>query len=410
MWIREQTPRTWLNFTRKFNEKFLLPLIQEKREDEYIKLYQVTLSVEEYETQFTRLSKFAPKLVVNEQKRIRWFVQGLNVEIQKDLATAQIDTFKDALENGQRVEQTRFQVRTFQAKRRGASSNTTGRVDQNVPHPKFGRGTGGVRISGTPRGAPSRGAHNGRGQQRTIFQGGPTPATRVSCGYCGKTNHTEDACWRKMRKCFRCGSFDHQIATYPAKNREENEGVLPEKSNSKQPTANGSRPTASARVFALDYQRAPESSEVVEGTIPVFHCLTKFLIDPGVTHFFINPAFMCGIAVNPVKFPYDLEVRTPTGDQNLITNMVYKNCEIWVEKRKLVGDLISLDLKGYDVIIGMDWLAQYNAQLSCKTKVVEFSKPGEATLRLDVRGRLASSALVSRIRVRKLLNKGHRVS
>ncbi|XP_071912295.1 uncharacterized protein [Coffea arabica] len=54
----------------------------------------------------------------------------------------------------------------------------------------------------------------------------------------------------------------------------------------------------------------------------------------------------------------------------------------------------------------MDWWARYNAQLNCKTKVVEFCIPGETTLRLDVRGRLVSSALVSRIRARKLLNKG----
>ena len=80
----------------------------------------------EYETQFTRLSKFAPKLVVNEQKRIRQFIQSLNVEIQKNLAATQINTFKDALEKAQRVEKARFQVWTFQAKRRGASSSTTG--------------------------------------------------------------------------------------------------------------------------------------------------------------------------------------------------------------------------------------------------------------------------------------------
>nr|XP_027082233.1 uncharacterized protein LOC113704541 [Coffea arabica] len=51
-WDREQTPRTWFNFTREFNEKFLPPLIQEKREDEFIKLRQGTSSVAEYETQF----------------------------------------------------------------------------------------------------------------------------------------------------------------------------------------------------------------------------------------------------------------------------------------------------------------------------------------------------------------------
>ncbi|XP_027118548.2 uncharacterized protein [Coffea arabica] len=382
---------------------------QEKREDEFIKLRQGTSSVAEYETQFTQLSKFAPELVVSEQKRIRRFIQGLNVEIQKDLAAAQIDTFKDALEKAQRVEQARSQVRTFQAKKRGASTSTPGRSDQNVPPPKFGKGTSGARIAGTPRGgASSRGAQGrrGQGQQKTVSLGVPAPTTRVSCGYCGKPNHTEDNCWKKLKKCLVCGSSEHQIATCPVKNRDGNGGTQSEKSNPKQPTASASRPKTSARVFALDHRRVPDSSEVVEGTIPIFHRLAKLLIDPGATHSFVNPAFMCGIAANPVKLPYDLEVKTPTGNQSLITNMVYKNCEIWVGERKLVGDLISLDLKGYDVIIGMDLLARYNAQLNCKTKVVESSIPGEATLWLDVRGRLALSALVSGIRARKLLSKG----
>ncbi|XP_027066824.1 uncharacterized protein LOC113782379 [Coffea eugenioides] len=183
----------------------------------------------------------------------------------------------------------------------------------------------------------------------------------------------------------------------PIQNREENEGTHPKKLNPKQPTTSGNRSKVSARVFSLDHQRAPELSDIVEGTIPVFHRLAKLLIDPGATHSFVNPAFMCGIDVNPVKLPYVLEVRTPTRDQRLITDMVYKNCEIWVGERKLVVDLISLDLKGYGVILDMDWLAHYNTQLNCKTKVVEFSIPREATLRLDVRGRLVSSALISGI-------------
>mgnify|MGYP004726090593 CR=1 FL=1 len=48
-WDREQTPWTCVNFTREFNEKYLLPLVQERREDEFIQLRQGTLSVAEYE-------------------------------------------------------------------------------------------------------------------------------------------------------------------------------------------------------------------------------------------------------------------------------------------------------------------------------------------------------------------------
>ena len=35
---------------------------------------------------------------MTEQRQIRHFVQGLNVEIQKDLAVAQINAFSEAME------------------------------------------------------------------------------------------------------------------------------------------------------------------------------------------------------------------------------------------------------------------------------------------------------------------------
>ena len=59
---------------REFNKKYFSPLIQEKREDDFIRLRQGNLSVAEYETQFTRLLKFAPELVMTERKRVRRFV------------------------------------------------------------------------------------------------------------------------------------------------------------------------------------------------------------------------------------------------------------------------------------------------------------------------------------------------
>ncbi|XP_027169556.1 uncharacterized protein LOC113769291 [Coffea eugenioides] len=37
-WEREGTAWTWLNFMLEFNEKYLPPIVQEKREDDFIKL------------------------------------------------------------------------------------------------------------------------------------------------------------------------------------------------------------------------------------------------------------------------------------------------------------------------------------------------------------------------------------
>ena len=58
--------------------------------------------------------------------------------------------------------------------------------------------------------------------------------------------------------------------------------------------------------------------------IPIFHHLTKILIDLGATHSFVSPTFILGIDVKVERLPYDLEVRTPTGNQFLLANEVYK--------------------------------------------------------------------------------------
>ncbi|XP_071902695.1 uncharacterized protein [Coffea arabica] len=112
-WEREQTSWTWVNFTRECNEKYLPPIVQERREEDFIRLHQGPLSVAEYETQFTKLSRFAPELVLTDRKRIRRFVQGLNVEIQEALAAAQLDTFSQTLEKAQRIETARESGESF---------------------------------------------------------------------------------------------------------------------------------------------------------------------------------------------------------------------------------------------------------------------------------------------------------
>ena len=66
------------------------------------------LSVAEYEKQFTKIFKFAPELVVTERRRIRRFIQGLNIVIQESLAVAQITTFTDVLDKTRKAENAKF--------------------------------------------------------------------------------------------------------------------------------------------------------------------------------------------------------------------------------------------------------------------------------------------------------------
>ncbi|XP_027150279.1 uncharacterized protein LOC113750512 [Coffea eugenioides] len=136
----EGATRSWWNMIRA-----------RERKDDFIKCKQGSLSVAEYETLFIKLSKFAPELVAAEQRRIRRFIQGLNMEIQEGLAATQITSFSDAIERAQRIESAKAQVKAFNARKRNAPSGSRGLVDANALSPKFGRGVSEVNTSGNTK-------------------------------------------------------------------------------------------------------------------------------------------------------------------------------------------------------------------------------------------------------------------
>ena len=67
------------------------------------------------------------------------------------------------------------------------------------------------------------------------------------------------------------------------------------------------------------------------------------------------------------------------------------------------ADLISLQINGYDVILGMDWLARYYVQLDCGTKDVSLCVPGEPVLLLNFKQAPRAVNLISGMKARKFL-------
>ncbi|KAJ8773033.1 hypothetical protein K2173_028210 [Erythroxylum novogranatense] len=56
----------------------------------------------------------------------------------------------------------------------------------------------------------------------------------------------------------------------------------------------------------------------------------------------------------------------------VVISLVYKKCELSIDGARLVVDLLPLDLKGLDVILGMDAMEKYQAKVDCNRKEVEF--------------------------------------
>ena len=98
-----------------------------------------------------------------------------------------------------------------------------------------------------------------------------------------------------------------------------------------------------------------------------------------------------------------MELSTLTGERKIETEKVCRNCMVMIGDRLYLTDLISLAINGYDIILGMDWLAQYYVQLDCKSKEVSLNVPGELVIRLNFMKSRETLSLILGKKARKLL-------
>ena len=389
-WVAEGRQYLWKSFLEEFRKKFIPKVVRQRREEEFIALKQRMMTVEQYETQFAKLSKYAPDMVNTEEKRMRRFLQGLRIEIQQFLATAQMNTYADMVEYAQKIEDCDNKRKDLQNSQRARSGN-------------FGSNRG-----GPPQGHAG-GAQRQFPQKRAGETSNPGPAKRgnvsAPCPYCGGRGHNESNCWKRAGKCLRCGSLDHKIKDCLMIRSETTRTAadVPVSRGNPGPVGKSKVP---ARVYALDKSEVDREADVVEGTLLVSGKFAKVLLDPGSTHSFVRPSFMKGLKLQSEILPYIVEVSTPTVKQPLGTDKVYKGCEVVIKDRSFPIDLIFLPINGYDVILGMDWLARYYVQIDCRTKDVSLSIPEEPVLRLNFKKSQTPLEVVSGEQAGKLLRKG----
>ena len=79
-------------------------MAQKEMEEQFIRLQQLNQSVDEYAAEFLRLSRFAPYMVSDEEKRASRFQQGLKIDIQLFLIPQQFKTYSQVLSIAHEVE------------------------------------------------------------------------------------------------------------------------------------------------------------------------------------------------------------------------------------------------------------------------------------------------------------------
>jgi len=180
----------------------------------------------------------------------------------------------------------------------------------------------------------------------------------------------------------------------------------PPAARTNQPTRDARKPQSGGRVFCLEVGEEDEDPHVVvSGMFPVNTFPTKVLFDAGATHSFIN----CAIAKQIVCAVEDLNVHlcvsTLVGSVYQ-TDRVVQNCSIMIQNREFFADLVVLDIQGYDVILGMDWLTKYRATIDCKEKMLTVVTPEGENFVFKSGDSNHSAPLISATRVCKLMEKG----
>ena len=125
-------------------------------------------------------------------------------------------------------------------------------------------------------------------------------------------------------------------------------------------------------MFSLEGEEAEDPTVTVSGTLLIKHLYAHVLFDSSATHSFVNHAFVKERASKSSEMNVQLYVTTPLGS-TYYTDLVFKDYPIKLEGRILLVDLVQLNIQGWDVILGMDWLTRHKVTIDCERKLVTIS-------------------------------------
>nr|GEX03985.1 reverse transcriptase domain-containing protein [Tanacetum cinerariifolium] len=116
------------------------------------------------------------------------------------------------------------------------------------------------------------------------------------------------------------------------------------------------RNNAPARVYAVGRAGTDPDANVVTGTFLLNNRYASILFDTGADRSFVSTTFSTQINITPSTLDHCYDVELADG------RIIGLNT--------ILRDLMPVELGSFDVIIGMDWLAKYQAVIVCAEKIV----------------------------------------
>lgn len=372
----------WKAFGVAMKEKFYPNFLRRQKATEFDELKQGDMTVEQYYEKFVGLMKFAPELVPTEERKAIRFETGLSLEVKLGLGGSTFRTLEEVYDRAAHLGSYLKQagVESSNNKRKENPSQNFQRNDKKFkPQNNFHQGgqSSGQRNGGQYQ--PQKGGNGSnkgkKGDERVYFckrcpynhPGKDCEGKLVECNYCHKLGHREYECFSKNPELKTDkGKSGNQFGQGNRNQSGGNNYQGGNRQNGNNKTVlSGAGPSvpAVARLNVISAREAETSKDVVMGNVSINSTFVKALFDSGAERSFVSKLVVSKYGLgNPRNV--EIPIMLPSGEV-VTCSRVYENVLVRIGEVDFETNLIEFPLEDLEIILGMDWLKEYKAEILC---------------------------------------------
>ncbi|KAL4360768.1 hypothetical protein GQ457_04G029800 [Hibiscus cannabinus] len=394
---------TWEFFLKEFKKKYISEYYLVERRKIVLHLRQDDRPVEQYIHDFCKYCKYGAEYIKTEKAKCDKFIEGLNEDFCPMFTALGLDDFQElvnrviATESAQKAKRVGGHIR----------SDKRPRNDLCPPLAEKKAKYSGPRQSVIQQ--PSRSGHLAKplGFSPTASRttsldttgGSGRESSYPVCSLCHK-KHPAGPCYKQSGACFFCGEQGHLIRDCPANMAKTVKAPVTTSPSTQHSYGRGhrqassgasgrtrgsasasNRPTSKApvQVYHVRGREGEADPDVIAGIIELHTHPVYALVDPGSTHSFVSTYLIDKFKLRVEHTTSSVTVTNPLGDSVTI-NAIYKNCPLVIQGISFSADLMALPFHEFYLILGLDWLEQYQAWVDCSKKRLYLRGIGEESI------------------------------
>jgi hypothetical protein len=312
------------------------------------------MTVTEYRDRFLQLARYAPAEVANDGDKQEHFREGLDDHLEYALMNHRFDNFNHLVDSALNTERKRREIEDKKRKMAPAASgsNTRPRYQYQQQQQQRQIQPYQQRQQQYPPRPQQQQQQAGQGQRLPAPPACSAPPASLAPQQGVPTPPAGQQAPAFPRACYHCGEQGHYANVCPRKAQSGQQGCLA------QPKA-----PSQGRVNSMTAESVAEAPNVVIGTFMVNTHPATVLFDTGATHSFITRSFVEHHGIHTSTLKRGMLVSSPGGQ--LRSHIFCLRVSVVIRGVEFSANLMVLNTKGIDVILGMETLVRWGVRIDC---------------------------------------------